>query len=131
MNKIIVLGIGIAMIGAVLPAGQSYATEGTWCLRSDDRVDCSQPNFAMCQFSTFGEGGYCSLNVARRWRARSEQPIYFEAMFAPPAFGPRPMDNPHPSIMHQRPTSWCLQSYEWNECHLQPSFDICLFSAMG
>ena len=131
MNKIIFVGIGIAIMGAVLPAGQTYASEGTWCLRSDDRVDCSQPNFAMCHFSTFGEGGYCSPNVARRWRGRSEQPMYFEAMFAPPAFVPRPMDNPYPSVMRQRPTSWCLQSYEWNECHLQPSFDICLFSAMG
>jgi hypothetical protein len=39
--------------------------------------------------------------------------------------------NPHPSIMRQPRTGWCLRSDEWNECHLQPSFDICLFSTFG
>lgn len=99
---------------------------GIIILRSDDRTDCSQPTFAMCRFSTFGEGGFCYPNVARRWHEVRVQPFYYEAMFAP-----RRMEYAHPSVMRQPRSSWCLRNDDWSECHLQPSFEMCLFSTFG
>jgi hypothetical protein len=103
-----------------------------WCYTNNEVVDCSQPSFEMCLFSTFGAGGHCYLEASDRPPFR-EQPAHYANPYPSYQWGWRTQPTymiPYPVNARPGGNRWCYTNNDVVDCS-QPSFEMCLFSTFG
>lgn len=83
------IAIAVVLVAAASSTSARPAAAGGsahWCYSNNDPayVDCSQPSFEMCLFSTYGAGGYCYLDATYRPPYRAEAQSWRRQAYAEP-----------------------------------------------